>query len=308
MTIDFEELIRKDRPDIKDNSIRSYLISLRKMNNNQALTDLKFLKNYKKIVEFLDKFALSTKRNYISSILVILKGYNKKSYDDVLEKYKKLLSELNDEYNKKIDSHEKSHKQKENWMPLSELKKGLKIFKKEIKEREIKDKAKPSKKDMEILQQYVVVALYTLHAPVRLNYANMKIINSAKDIKPNINYLLITGRNKKQFIFQEYKTSKHGGRKDIPVKKELNSVINMWLKYNKSSYLLLDSKDEPMNPNALGKYITKSFSFTGKKVTLNLLRHIYISSNIDLEAIKKSQQMSEDMMHSQAMQEDYAKI
>ena len=39
MKIDFESLIKKDRPEIKDNSIRSYLITLRKLNNNQALSD-----------------------------------------------------------------------------------------------------------------------------------------------------------------------------------------------------------------------------------------------------------------------------
>ena len=39
MKIDFEELIRKDRPNIKDNSLRSYLITLRKLNKNQALID-----------------------------------------------------------------------------------------------------------------------------------------------------------------------------------------------------------------------------------------------------------------------------
>jgi len=308
MKINFEELIRKDRPDIKDNSLRSYLITLRKLNNNQALSDLKFLKDYDEILKILEPLALTTKRNYLSSILVILRAYNKKSFDKVLDQYKKLLATLNEEYTNKIDSHEKSEKQEKNWMPLSDLKKGLKIYQKEIKDREIKDKENLNKKDMNLLKKYLVVALYTLQPPVRLNYSNMKIINSEKDIEPNKNYLLVKGRNKKSFIFQEYKTAKTNGRVDKPINKELNSILNLYLKYHKSKYLILDAKGNPITANGLGKLITSSFDFTGKKVTLNLLRHVYISSKLDLDAIKASKKMANDMMHSIGMQEDYAKV
>jgi len=308
MKINFEELIRKDRPDIKDNSLRSYLITLRKLNNNQALSDLKFLKDYDEILKILEPLALTTKRNYLSSILVILRAYNKKSFDKVLDQYKKLLATLNEEYTNKIDSHEKSEKQEKNWMPLSDLKKGLKIYQKEIKDREIKDKENLNKKDMNLLKKYLVVALYTLQPPVRLNYSNMKIINSEKDIEPNKNYLLVKGRNSKSFIFQEYKTAKTNGRVDKPINKELNSILNLYLKYHKSKYLILDAKGNPITANGLGKLITSSFEFTGKKVTLNLLRHVYISSKLDLDAIKASKKMANDMMHSIGMQEDYAKV
>ena len=308
MSINFEELIKKDRPEIKDNSIKSYLITLKKMNKNKALTTMSFLKNYDNIIKILDNLALTTRRNYLSSILVVLRAYNKKSYDGVLDKYKKLLAELNEQYTNKIDSHEKSDKQKENWVQLSELKKGLKLYKKEITDRDIKDKQTLNKKDLDLLKKYLVVALYTAQAPVRLNYANMEIINSEKDVKPKQNYLLVKGRNKKILIFQEYKTAKTNGRVDKIVPKELNSILNFYLKYNKSKYLLNDSKGSPMTPNALGKFITKAFSFTDKKITLNLLRHIYISSKIDLDAIKAKTKLAKDMMHSEAMQEDYAKI
>ena len=119
---------------------------------------------------------------------------------------------------------------------------------------------------------------------------------------------MIKGRNKKTFVFQEYKTAKTNGRVDKPINKELNSILNLYLKYHKSKYLLLDAKNNPITANGLGKIITKAFEFTGKKVTLNLLRHIYISSKIDLDAIKASKKMAEDMHHSVEMSESYAKI
>ena len=92
--MDLENLIKSDRPDIKSNSLKAYLISLKKMNQNKPIENLTFLKDYDKIIEFLGKFKLPTKRNYISSILVVLRAYNKSSYDDVHQKYRDYLTTL----------------------------------------------------------------------------------------------------------------------------------------------------------------------------------------------------------------------
>lgn len=308
MSINFEELIRADRPDIKDNSLRAYLISLRKMNDNKALENLTFLKDYDKIIEFLEKFKLPTKRNYISAILVVLRAYNKRSYDEVLQKYRDYLTALNEQYNNEVYTHKKNLTQKENWTDLKSLKKGLRLYQNKIRDLDLFKKDKLNSKQLNIIQQYLVVALYTLQPPVRLNYSDMKIIKNEDEIKEGKNYLLNKSRNKKQFIFQDYKTSKKHGKITQPINKELNTIINKWLKVNKTDNFLIDQKGNSMNANQLGKFITKAFDFTGKKITLNLLRHIYISENIDLEAIKKGQQLAKDMHHSTGVQEMYAKV
>ena len=308
MSINFEELIRADRPDIKDNSLRAYLISLRKMNDNKALENLTFLKDYDKIIEFLGKFKLPTKRNYISSILVILRAYNKRTYDDVLQKYRNYLTGLNEEYNNEVYTHKKNLNQKENWTDLKSLKKGLRLYQTKIRDLDLFNKDKLNSKQLNIIQSYLVIALYTLQPPVRLNYSDMKIIKNEDQIEEGKNYILNKSRNKKQFIFQDYKTSKKHGKIIQPINKELNTIINKWLKVNKTDNFLIDQKGNPMNANQLGKFITKAFDFTGKKITLNLLRHVYISENIDLEAIKKGQQLAKDMHHSTGVQEMYAKV
>ena len=308
MAINFQELIRKDRPEIKDNSLRAYLISLRKMNKNKPLENLTFLKDYDNIIEFLEKFKLPTKRNYISSILVVLRAYNKESYDDVLQRYRDYLTGLNTEYNTFINSHKKNINQKDNWMELSELKKGLRLYQNQIRDLDLFNKDKLNSKQLNIIQSYLVIALYTLQAPVRLNYSNMKIIKNEDEIEEGKNYLLNISRNKKQFIFQDYKTSKKHGRINQPITKDLNTIINKWLRVNKTDNFLIDQKGHAMNANQLGKYITKAFSFTGKKITLNLLRHIYISQSIDLDAIQKAKELAKSMHHSSFTQEMYAKV
>ena len=306
--MDLKTLIKGDRPDIKPNSLNAYLISLRKMNGNKEIESLDYLKDYDNIIDFLGKFKLPTKRNYISSILVVLRAYNKKSYDEVLQKYREYLTGLNTEYNSVINTHQKDMKQQENWTTLAELKKGLRIYQNQIRDLDLLNKNKLNTKQMNIIQSYLVVALYTLQPPVRLNYADMKIITDPKDIEDGKNYLLNKSRNKKSFIFQDYKTSGKHGKIDQPISKELNTIINKWLKVNKTNNFLIDQKGHALNANQLGKFISKAFGFTGKKITLNLLRHIYISENIDLEAIKKAKVLAKSMHHSSGMQEMYAKV
>ena len=58
--------------------------------------------------------------------------------------------------------------------------------------------------------------------------------------------------------------------------------------------------------------IPRVFNIPDKKITLNLIRHIYISSKVDIDKIKeenkKKQDLANKMMHSTSMQENYAKI
>jgi len=49
------------------------------------------------------------------------------------------------------------------------------------------------------------------------------------------------------------------------------------------------------------------FAGTGKHVTINLLRHIWITEGMDLEQRKREKELAGSMMHSLGMQENYAK-
>ena len=136
----------------------------------------------------------------------------------------------------------------------------------------------------------------------------MKIIKDRKDDNEKDNFLLVLSRNNKEFIFNDFKNKKSIGTQKFKLNTPLNTLINVWLKYNKGENFLVNSKREMMNENTLSKYIVKVFSPSGKHITLNLLRHIFISENVDLEKIKKEKETAEKMMHSSDMQKDYVKI
>ena len=149
--------------------------------------------------------------------------------------------------------------------------------------------------------------------PLRNDYTPMEIVSlsqynslSDKELEDN-NYLVIQSRNKKYFSFGEYKTSKTYGIKKIDIGSKLNSVLNIYLKYHDSKYLLLNNRGEPMSANGLTKYIQKVFEPTGKKISANLLRHIYISEFITGPTLKEKEELGEKMGHNVATQELYKK-
>lgn len=286
------ELIMEKRPNLKENSLKSYLITLRKLNNNEEIVNLKFLKNFSEMMAKINEFKLPTQRNKLTAILVVLSAFDKKEFEEVEMKYRKELEDRNKEYNDYIASHQKSEKQQKNWTSIAELKKVMNRYKKEAK-------ANPT---LKTVQPYLVSSLYLLMPPKRLDFSGMKIIKSRKDNDGKTNYLLNLGRNKKYFIFNQFKTDGKFGSKEMLIPKDLNSVINIWLQVNKGDDFLYNSKRENMTSNGLGKYITKIFKPTGKNITLNLLRNIYVSENIDLDSVKKAKEIAAAMDHSESTQ------
>mgnify|MGYP003642495996 FL=1 len=62
-----------------------------------------------------------------------------------------------------------------------------------------------------------------------------------------------------------------------------------------------------MNSNQLSKYINKVFSPTGKKISANLLRHIYITEKFPVEENNDKKEVAEKMGHSVDTQNSYSK-
>tara|TARA_R110000822_G_scaffold46394_3_gene123432 strand:- start:8150 stop:9121 length:972 start_codon:yes stop_codon:yes gene_type:complete len=313
-----------DARNIKANSLRAYVISLNKVHNaikNNYNFDkqhpLDFLKDEKKVLESIKDLKVNTQKNYLSAIIVGLDAMNDKGrYDKDLKEYREYLDELNKEVMKELEKNEKTENQKENWVSLKELRKVMNGYKRDLIDRDVFKKETITKKQRDILQMWVVANLYIgsdENAPIRLDYGGSLVVKNSDyeklkedDLESN-NYLVVKSRTKKFFHFGEYKSKKAHGIKKIPVGRILNSVLNIWLKFNDSGNLLVDSRDKPMNSNQLSKYITKTFKPTGKKVTLNLIRHVYISEKHPVSVNDSKEKTADLMMHSTDMQSKYAK-
>ena len=299
---DLKKNIEEFRPTLKQNSINAYLIVLKKLNNNKDYQNLDFLKNKKDIDLILEKLKLTTRRNYITAVLVVLQAVK---YDDqnLLNYYRNLVNDYNEEYTAKMSTNTKSEKQEANWVELSELDKIREDYAARVKKLDLKNKIKIKPSEFSLLQEYLVSALYTLLPPIRLDYSPMLVVKSEKDMKEGNNYLINSGRNKKRFVINEYKNVKSKGQQIITVPSKLNSILNLVLKYNDTEHLLLNNRKQALSSNGLGKLITSVFKPTGKQITINLLRSMFISQNIDMEAINNAKNLADAMGHSTSTQQ-----
>lgn len=313
------EAIDKKR-NIKANSLKAYGISLRKVQEavepKKEFTNLDFLKNEEKVQESISDLKISTQKNYLASIIVALDALNiKDKYTEELASYRGYLEVVQEEYKKNENSGEKSDSQQKNWATIKELQKVLLKYKNDISERELWNKEKLTPKQFDLIQKWVIGNLYIgdpENPPTRLDFAPMDVISETdfnklhEDDKDLNNYLVVKSRNNKFFHFGEYKTSKKYGNNKVVLGKKLNSVMNIWLRHNDSDSLLVNSKGLPQTANGLSKFLNKVFAPSGKNISVNMLRHIFISEkypNINNEKEADAKKMG----HSVQQQGNYSK-
>ena len=305
---DLRDLIKTNRENLQENTLKMYLANLRTLNNKKEITSLDFLFDFDVIMQKLEKYKLRTRRNFLTGVLVALGVYNTDIYNEVREKYRKVLENMTIEMNAELELHEKTKSQSENWTTLNELRKNvLTKYKRDVKRFGILTRTSPSITDVLLYQKYLVAALYLLRPAVRLNYI-MEIIRDRDEIQEGRNYLLIQSDRTKYFIFGEFKNVKIIGKQEQKVEPEINKILNVWLnKFNKTNSLLLNTRMKPLTSNGLSKLIGEVFSSEKRKVTLNLLRHIWASETVDLDQNKKENELAKMMMHNSNTQKEYAK-
>ena len=254
--------------------------------------------------------------NYVASILVALSPNEKKKplsgYDKVYDEYLDILLTEHNKYNDFIKTKEKSVKTSDNWLDWNDVLKLQRKYGRDIKKKGYKQSTKEvfNKKDLDLIQKYLVISLYTLHAPRRLEYADTEVVTNtefnklSEKEKDNGIYLVNVSRNKKFFSFGKYVIkSETPENVRINVDRSLNSVLNLWNNFNDNKYLLQDSKGNKMSKNQLSKYLNKVFSPTGKKISSSMLRKIKITNEFDAEEVDKKNKLAKEMNHSVGVQQ-----
>ena len=310
--------IKKQRPNIRDTSLRQYnsvIQNLHKaVNGTAAFKDLDFLKQRKRVMEIVNSKAKTTAKNYLTAIVVVLKLFPKR-YEQEIKAYTDILYERIADYKKFIDSQQKTKKQEENWLDWPEVIKVLNKLNKEITDKGIRKKDNPNKKEKDLLQQHLILSLYTLQAPVRSSpYADTKVITQKAykklgEKQEEAHNWLVVGSRQKMFVINQYKTSKAYGKRTIKVSNKLNRILNAWLRIHKDEYLLTKQNGTKMTSNNITKSLNKIFKRYGKgNISSSMLRHIFLSYEMkDDSARLKKQKLAEDMGHSVSTQEDYVK-
>ena len=301
-----------DSRNIKPNSLKAYMISLRKMHEKlesdaefDSIDNWMIGNNVKKIINLLSEMKITTRKNYLAAVIVALTT-DKDKYADALVEYRTYLAIIVEEYNKQMKSQTKTNKQAENWATMEELKEIVSGYKKEIRKLDLANKEMWSNREFNLYQQYLVGLLYTELPPVRLDYSNMLLISEPdyKKLKEkDKNYLVLVSRNKKYFSLGSYKTEDKYGVHIIDIPSIVNSVINKFLQHNTSGYFLVNTQRNVLTDNGLTKLLNKIFAATGKKISSTMIRHIYLSEKYDA----RNDDMEKDaaaMLHSVGTQQN----
>jgi hypothetical protein len=210
------------------------------------------------------------------------------------------------------DPNVPTEKQAANHVTLKQLNKVLNDRKKMLRKQGVLHGSGSLPKDLyEELRLWVAGSLYLAdpdNPPRRLEYRSMRVITEKDWLAPPYNgihhsgnWLIITGRTKKTFVINDYKTSEKYGTFTARVGKTLNSVLNVWLKYHRGDFLLGDSE---LSAVQMTRMINECFLPTGKIIGANALRHAVLSELFPADSVQRHK-VAALMGHSVATQMDY---
>lgn len=274
-------------------SLRNYIRSINILRKAFGIPDneLEFLKDSKKVIDWIEssKYALNSRKAIYIAIVGTLKSVD--GYD--IEPYRLQMDLANKQVTETYQSQALSESEQTKYLPWSQILDAV-------------EKARVAVEDVWTLQEYIVLALYTLQAPARLDYGEMKVV-PVEPANPVGNYLVWS--KKPYFYFSEYKTFKVYGVMKIQLAPALVKALEEWLAYP-DSYLLVDRAGGPLGAVALGQLIISTFEkHCSKKIGVSILRHSYISHVRSKELpIKQSDALARMMMHSPQMSVIYRKI
>lgn len=278
--------LKENRSHLSDSSVNTYSSTLKNLFYKVFPTsefDIKLFNKSKEILKYLEDVSPNKRKSILSSLFVLTK-------DPVYQK--NMVHDINN-YEENVKMEIKQPKEEENWLSKEELD--------EIYQREkqiynhLAKKKNHNMDDLQQMQNYIILSLYTLIPPRRsLDYTEMKIKN------PEVledNYI-----DKNDFVFNRYKTSKFYNQQREKISKELMKILKKWLKFNPTDYLLFDSNKNKLTPSKLTRRLNRIF---GKNISTSSLRKFYISHKYQ-NYIKENEELAEDFskMGSSIIQKD----
>jgi hypothetical protein len=281
------EDISEARPQLKTNTVKQYVTNLNKLKKMFETDDFDFLKNPEKVMEKIEDLHYLSQRNILNSIVVLLSALNNDGkHDKLLEEYGKLRDDKNSMYIEQNKSGEISSKQAPNFSTTDEIFKMINEMADDLKPLKKKSKDEITKKEMQLLQAYVLFNIYA-RMPFRNDLGNgAEAINQAQykklsdQQKKDNNYLVVPSKGNLYWVMNKYKTSKTYEQLNLPIEDpELRKILRYYLKMNGMGVLFKTSTGKPITKIELTKILTKySKKYLNKSIGSTILRKVYLSS------------------------------
>ncbi len=291
-----KEEIKKQRPNLSASSVNSYysiLKNLYKKLNEGKEEDFKndfFKKEKETILKHLETMPPKKRKTILSALVIYVDcdktrdEYRKQMMDDIK------VSKEEDIAQKRDDSKD--------WIDWNDVINVYNALRKDTYYL-MKSTDDLTPKEMNVIQDYVLLSLYVLIAPRRsMDYIELKFRNQT----PEDNYIDF---KKNKIYFNKYKTSKYYKTQVVDLPRDLKNILNRWYSFNKNDYLLIDTNGNKLNQVKLNQRLNKIF---GMKISVNALRHSYLTNKYgNIPALKDMLETADNMGHSLDQALEYVK-
>lgn len=290
MTNQIRESILKNRPNLTQSSVKTYMCNISKTARDIGITidttdDI--IKHHKEILDNLMTYRPNIRKTKLSAFIVALdeKENTPKETAEIIDDLRKQLYFDADETEKREEKQKLTKSQEENFITWEEV---MKVYDNLRTEAEPLFKIEyPNKKQFNKLQDFVLLSMYVLIPPRRsMDYTQFKIRNP--DLEKD-NYMVTKGKKKEAtLIFNAYKNSKRLGRQEIKISNQLRNIINKWITKNKHDYLIVNNNGKNVEQPKINLILNNIF---GKNIGSSMLRHIFLTQkygDVDLIDIKNT--------------------
>lgn len=287
-------LIRNFKPNVSEQTIKTYCHSINSVMNMLDVSDNKILYNSDLIIKKIHDTNLNSQKIKINSIMILINCMrtktNLKKTEKSLKLYYDRIEEINSELNSELDKNKKNDKMKDKWLSEDDIKKVNETLLNNI----------PAKintiNDLNDFRDYIIWMIH-LSIPTRNDLIYSKIMMKPKNMSvcdvSDENFILLD-KSKKEVLYVRNvsKTSKTSSEKIFKLNPELYDFLLVYrkevYKFNKNRLLILGDRGEKISANRFGVIFSNICKrILGRSVGTTMIRHIKASEGLDIEKIKE---------------------
>ena len=296
-----DRLIREEKSNISAATIRTYTSAINSICRKADVSPTRedFAEKHKHIINHINIMDKpSSRRTYFSACMTFLKPTSdteaKLAYEKEFQKMKTTIRQIEE----KQEPTPQFQALRESSFTWETVIKYRELYEKEYSNDMFEDKARGQGLLWKI-QQYVALCCYTMIEPRRSqDYCEFVLRNPDPEKE---NYMMERD-GKHYFVFNCYKTAKSYGKQQIEIPDKLATIINRWALISGSRHLfMLHRRTQPMSQPAVCHMFYDIFN--NQKVSVNLLRHLYLAQFVDQDT--KMKEIAKNMGHSVGMQHMY---
>ena len=256
---------------------------------------------------------LNTQRNLLAASLV---GFDLLKETKKREAFVKQIGVLNNKIRERSAKGEMSEKQAAKFVDWKSILKLRRLLTRTVSLGKYYTRKKLSKTEFQVMQQNLVLHLYTILPPVRNDWSAVRFLTEheweelSESQKTSSNNLVMA-RGGYRMYWADYKTVKKHGVQMQVIPKQLQSLLKKHIKFIKkhfpdNEFLLLTQTGTPLSRNGLTKFLQRLFhKHYRKKISTSALRSIFLTHKFDKKQLEEQREVAQAMHHTPDVARDF---